>query len=667
MPPRRPSPTRLAAAALLAALLLVAAAATALPEAPLRILAPLAAHGVHLAAAFAFGRAVLRIPGAVPREALDVIVSSLGAGLLGLALLTLTASTLAGCGWWVPWAVDGAALAIGAIFGRLKDAWTRIAEPWSRRDMAVIVASRLPLHLALCLVAFLHVIPPFLPPAPETGAAALALPAQAALRESLVAASAALPESFATPSQALLLHGWITGGSAGALLFGATALALLAAATWLHARRHLGDLAAAWSALLLLSAPLLLPAAARDPSLELLLLFAFLGFHEVADWCQRATGGKIVLASLYGGFLAAESARGLAAFAVVLLFLFLVQALIDRNGILRQVPGLLGMAAIALLVALPFVALSGTLSPDGPVAALAERYAPDPLREAAGLRPREAHAALPDEAEEATTLGAIAARLASAALLLGPLLLGLLAALPLVPLPPEPLRHSVLAGLLFAVAAMLPPPYGGDAALLLAPAALAAGATATALIAQRGIVARAGAAFVLLALPASVAMALALGPDIPLGAGILLGRVDPQEYVRRHVPDAALVETMRTRGIAAGRQLLLVGTLTDAQYSVPVRREPGLGRSASLDDLAAPPGGIQAVAVDRATASPAALRELAGRVVLAEAADPRWALVGLEKRKPEPPPETPPEPPPESEPPEDPEPPPRAEPAPRRR
>src|SRR5689334_20052743 len=103
---KKPTPTPLTAAALLAALLLVAAGATALPEAPLRILAPLLAHAVHLLCAFALGRAILRIPGAAPREALDVIVSSLGAGLVGLSLLSLLAATWVGCSWWMPWAVD---------------------------------------------------------------------------------------------------------------------------------------------------------------------------------------------------------------------------------------------------------------------------------------------------------------------------------------------------------------------------------------------------------------------------------------------------------------------------------------------------------------------------------------------------------------------------------
>jgi hypothetical protein len=643
---KKPTPTRLAAAALLAALLLVAAAATALPEAPLRILAPLLGHAVHLACAFALGRALLRIPGAAPREALDVIVSSLAAGLVGLALLTLVAAATIGCPWWMPWAVDALALLLGLVFGRLRDALLRILEPWGRRDMAVVVASRLPLHVALGLVACMHFVPPFLPPTFATGAAALALPSQAALRSSLGAACAALPESVATPSQALLLHGYVSGGPAGALLFGTTALVLLAAAAWLHAHRHLGDFAAAWTALILLSAPLLLPETAADPSLELMLLFAFLAFHEVADWCQRATGGKIGLASIYGGFLVAESARGLAAFVVILLFLFLVQALIDRNGFLRQVPGLLGMSGIALLVATPFLVTAGSLSPDGPAAALAERYVPDPLRERAGLRDvaaSSAHAVAATD-EEPTELGDIASDLASQALKLGPLLLGLLAALPLVPLPPEPLRHSVLAALLFTAFTLLPAPYGGAGALLLAPAALAAGATAASLVAQRGIVGKAGAAFAALALPASVAMALAAGPDIPLGAGLLLGRVPREDYLRAHAPDAPLIETIAARGVTKGKALLLAGTVTDEQYSelgVLVRREPGFGVTSALSDLVKPPEPVEAIGLDRRTAPPETLRVLADRDVLAEPGGGRWALISLEKTPPPPPPPSP--------------------------
>lgn len=637
--PRRPNPTRLAVAAMIAALLFVAAAATALPEASLRLLAPLGAHGIHLLAAFALGRALLRLPGALPREALDILVTSVAAGLVGLSLLSLAGATLLGCPAWLPWLVDGIALVAGIAFGRLPDALRRLAEPWSRRDMAVIVASRLPLHLALCLAILLHVVPPFLPPSPGTGSQALALAAQAALRGDLGAASFALPSAVASPSQGLLLHGFLAGGSVGALLFGATALALLAAATWLHAVRHLGDMAAAWSVLLLLTVPLLLPATARDPSLTMLLAFGFLAFHEVADWCQKATGGKIALASIYGGFLVAESPRGLAAFAAVLVFLFLVQALIDRNGVLRQFPGLAGMTLIALLVALPFLALAGSLSPDGPVAQAADRFLPGELAELIGSGARDpdgAEAGAPSAlADQADGLAAFGALLARRGLELGPLLLGFLVMLPLVPAAPEGLRQSLLGALLFAAVAMSPAPFGGGGCLALAPACIAAGAVATALIALRGSLGFACALFAVFALPASLVMALVMGPDTPMGSGLLLGRVSRAEWIERHVPDAPLIPMAESRRPPGG-SLLLAGLVTDAYYDMPVRRAPGLGMSVALEDLLRAPDPVRAIAIDRATAPPNALRALAFQDILEESPDGRWAILGLERRQPAP-------------------------------
>lgn len=623
MPVRPPSPPRLAALVLAAGLLLVVAAATALPDAPLRLLGPVAAHAVHLLAAFALGRAILRLPGAAPREALDVIVSSTAAGLGGLALLTLAMSVAWSPAWWIPWAADAAALALGGVFGRLREAWERVSEPWRRRDLEVIVVSRLPLLLALGLVALLHAIPPFIPPTPESGSAALALPMQAALRGDLASACAALPGEIFTPSRALLLHGYLTGGPAGALLFGATAVALLAAAAWMHAFRHLGDRAASWAAVLLLSAPMLLPASARDPRLPLVLLFAFLAFHEVADWCQRASGGKIALASIFGGVLVAESPRGVAAFAAVLAFLFVVQALVERNGVMRQVAGVLGMSAIALLVALPLLALAASVAPGGP-REIAERHLPQighverdaATPEGAGAEPEDALALLGSWARHA--------------LLLGPLVLGLLAALPLLPLPAEPVRHALLGALLFGALALLPQPFGGGGALVLAPAAVVAAGTASALLAREGLVARATALFALVAWPASIALALATGPDVPLGAALVLGRSPASEYVARHAPDAALVALVRERGVTPERSLLLVGSVTDAQYPWRCVRAPALGSGVRLEALAGGPERVELAAVDRLTAGEAALRELSDRKVVAVTPDGRYALVSTE-------------------------------------
>ncbi len=636
MPVRPPAPPASAILVAVATLALVAAAATTLPSPPFQFVLPLAAHGVHLLAAFAAGRAVLRWVGAAPREALDVIVSSIAAGLIALALITLALATLAPAAWWLPWVSDAIALTMGILFGRLPDARTRITEPWSRRDLAVVVASRLPLYVAPVLAALLHVLTPFLPPSAASGADALALPSAAQRWESLAAACAAMRGALPSPVDALLLHGWLTGGSVGALLFGTTGLSLLVAGVFMHAERHLGDRAAAWASLVLLSAPILLPAAARDPALSLLLAFAFLAFHEAADWCQKATGGKIALASVYGGFLMALSARGQGAFLATVAFVFIVQAFVDRNGFLRQVPGVLGMVGIAVIGATPFLALSAAVAGNGSARALLSAHVPAPLRPMLGLPLTGSEFAVQHPFE-------ILERLADLALLLGPMALGLLLLLPMVPISAEAVRQAVLAALLLGVVVVAPAPHGGAGALLLAPVAIAAGGTAAALTMRRGALARAVVLFAALAFPAGLAPALAAGPDIGLGLGVILGRTSAADFASRHVPDAPLIEAVRARGIPPERSLLLVGTVSIAQYKARVRREPDL-TSERLEALARGPHPLELIAADLATASPAEVAFLRDLEVLETLDDPRFVLLS-----PVPPPAPPPAAPPPAE------------------
>jgi hypothetical protein len=560
MPRRAPSIPRITALAAVAALALVAAGVVSLSRTPWEAVPALAAHAVHLVAAFAAGRAALRLPRAAPREALDVVVSALAPGLAVMALLSLTFATLGLARPWTPWVIDSICLVLGLLFGRLREAIERVAEPWLRRDMAVLAAPRLPLYVAVSVLALMHVIPPLVPPSEATGARALALPAQVAARGSLEAGLAAQPHHDAMPSSALLLQGQLTGGDVGARLFGLTLLGLAVAATWLHARRHLGERAAAWSCICLLSVPWLVDRAPRDPSFEMLLAFGVLAFHEIADWCQHATGGKIGLASLYGGVLVAEGAQGAAVLVSLLAFLFLVQALVDRHGVFAQIGGIGGMALLALLIASPFVALSASRSAD-PLASLSRRYLVSSQDASADVAHGIGEGV---DLRDADSVPLLLAELARRALLAGPLMLGLLALLPAIPLPAEPLRRGVLAGLVAAAAGLAPAPYGGVAGVL-GPAAFAAGGVAALLLRQRGLVATASAAFAVPALLATVLLALARGPDLALGARYLSGRIDRDAYLSLTVPDAALARAVEEHR-DDDTDVVLVGDLTDVLY-----------------------------------------------------------------------------------------------------
>jgi len=583
MPPRAPSIPRITALAAVAALALVAAGLTGLARAPWEMAPALAAHAVHVLAAFAAGRAALRLPRASPREALDVVVSALAPGLAVMALLSLTLATLGLVRWWTPWAIDLACVVLGLMFGRMREAAERAGEPWRRRDMAVLSAPRLPLYIAMSVLALLHVLPVFFPPSEANGARAVALPAQIAARGSLEAGLAAEPRHDAMPSRALLLQGHLTGGEGGARLFGLTLLGLAVAATWLHAHRHLGERAAAWSCICLLSVPWLFDRAPRDPSFVMMLAFGMLAFHEIADWCQHATGGKIGLASLYGGVLVAEGAQGAALFLALLVFIFLVQALVDRHGVMAQIAGVAGMALLALLIATPFVALSVSRSAD-PLASLGRRYLPSSESRSDDVAPGPPVSV---ELRDADSVPLVLSELARRALLAGPLLLGLLALLPALPSPAEPLRRGALAALVAVPVALAPHPYGAMVGVL-GPAAFAAGGAAALLLAQRGPVATASALFAVTALGTSLMIGQTHGPDLGLGARYLGGRIDRDAYLDLTVPDAAL-----SRAVAKHRDddtdVVLVGDLTDVLY--------GRARRTGDDSIVAEPGSRLLVAV----------------------------------------------------------------------
>ena len=360
----------------IAAILLVAATLARVPGTLVGLLPAVVAQALHLLAAFSAGRFLTRLPRAAPKGALGIIVTSLALGIGFIALLTLGFALAGLVRWWTPWAVDVIALLIG--IARLPEALERMLEPLRRQEHAVVVGFRVPLFAALSLVAVVHVMPALLPPTAATGAGALALPSQASLRGNLATALDALPDAVASPSQALLLHGHLAAGAIGARLWGTCLMLLLAAAIFLAGHRRFGPRVAAWAALILLSIPWLFERGARDPSTLFVALFGFLALREISDWLIDGTGGKIALASAYGGLLVAESARGVAAFAVALAVLFIVQVLVERDGIVQPLGGIAAMIGVALAVAMPFIGLAVALDRD-PVRSLSERYVSGPV------------------------------------------------------------------------------------------------------------------------------------------------------------------------------------------------------------------------------------------------------------------------------------------------
>jgi hypothetical protein len=564
-----------------AALSLVAACLAQLPGTFIPLLPALGAEVVHLVAAFAAGRFLIRLPRAAPKGALDIIVTSIALGMALLALLTLGFAAADLLRWWTPWIVDAIALGIGIT--RLPEALERLLEPVRRREHAVIVGFRVPLFSALAVAVALHVVPPLVPPSAATGAASLALASQAGLRESLPAALDALPDAAATPSQALVLHGHLAAGAVGARLHGLALLLLLAAAAFIHLERRFGSRAAGWGALILLTIPWLFERAARDPGAELVLLYGFLALREISDWLADGTGGKIALASGYGGLLVAESAEGVSVFVVLLATVIVVQVLVEREGVLRPLGGVAAMAGVALLTALPFIGLSVALDPDA-LSSLERRYAPDAIA---------THAARLTNAAPHASETELIVEMARGVLAMGPLLLGFVLLIPFAAQDAAALRHAVLAGALGTLAVLGPPPYGTRLALI-APAVLAAAVAGVAAMSRRGTAGRIAGALATLATAASLLVVLGSGPDLGAGTRVVVGRQDPADYLRATLPDAGLIAEVATRGVPDDRCVLLVGNLTDAHYPLPVRRAPGgsdalravLGLDASPTDVA---------------------------------------------------------------------------------
>jgi hypothetical protein len=568
------------------------------------LVVPLLAHVVHLASAFVAGCTLMRLPRVAPREVLDIGVVALVLGMALLALLGLVAGVLGLVHPATPWACDAIAVVVG--LPRLRPVLERLVTGLQQLDLSVVATSRIPLYAALCALALPHLVPPFMPPTSDTGAVALALAANAAARGDLAGALHALPGVAATPSTSLLLLGWLSGGAVGARLFALTWGVLLACGVHAHGRRHLGSRSAAWAACVVASAPATMLVLASDPSAAWLLLCAGLAFCETSDWCEKAVGGKIALASVYGGLAVAESARGLTLVAGVLLFVFVVQALMDRHGLLRQVPGVLGMAAITLVVAAPFVGLETRLSREPPVRHVVARYASvepptDIVVAATPVRLGEA-LALP-WGDDVDSLGAAGRAVLPAILELGPLLVGLLLFVPLVPQAPPILRGAVVAVALGVGAWMVPEPWGCGVGII-APAVTCAGASALAALSGGARLASAVARVaVIAACVASVLVQLRLGPDTFAGAAVVAGKRSVADFRAEFLPDHELAAAVVALPREHVRSVLLVGQLTDCAYETPVtRRVPEALLAGGAPAAALRQAGVSHVAVDRETA-----------------------------------------------------------------
>ena len=612
--------TWLIAAAVVLGLLVVLTSAVALPFAPFRSFAVLAAELVHLTAAVVGGSLLMRLARC---EAPGVLGRFVFGGTLGLGLLALLTLLLAGLGLTnaaTPWIADGIVLLAG--LGRLRALVGELGDAWIRLDLSFVMASRIPLLAALAVVSLLHLAPPFLPSGPETGGEAQALAAQAAIRGDLREALTARPDEPVDPIDGLLLHGRLSSGESGARLHVALLAALLTAGGFLHARRRLGGQAAAWVGVCLASSPALLVLDIADPASVWIALHGFLFFAELSDWSSRPAPGKVALACLHGGLCLAQSAAGLAVFGAVLAFTILVESLVERQSPVKLLPGLTGIILIAGTTALPFALTDSWLHRDSPVArAEARWFSAETAPSSSAGTWVEAGAGLhgPTAAAEGP-LRRVA--------LLGPLILGLLLLLPLAPEAPEPLRHAVLMLLLAVLAWLLPAPWG-TGALVLPVAALCAGATARALLALGGHAAKLTALLVGLAAPVTLLAAFNTGPDLFAGAAVMTGGTSRSEALTRFVPDHSLVSATEVHAGTRQDVVLLMGPLTDCQYPAAVLRWPAAARLDDPEELAGAlrSAAVTLVAVDH-SAPGVPPREAFSSLTRVDGlpADGRWAL-----------------------------------------
>jgi len=535
-------------------------------------------HLVHLVACFVGGLTLLRVPRAAPREPLDLVVSATALGLAGLALLVLAGAAFGLTRAWVPWVADAVLVLLG--LPRVPRAIERLAEGRQQLDLSPVLATRIPLAAVTVVLALPHLAMVLAPPGPATGSASLALPAQAALRGDLAATLAVLPGSWPTPSAALLLAGWLDDGAIGARLFVATFVALLLGALVVHVRRHLGGRAAAWSAAVLLSLPLLLDLAAERPSEMFLATYGFLAFHEIADWSAKPTGGKIALASVLGGIAAAEGAAGVALLVSLLAFLFVADGLIDRHSLLRLLPGLAGMALVAAIACAPYVGLAARLGPAPAGRAIATHLTQHGQPTVSPADALDA-ATPPDAADVLLGWG-------RSALAAGPLALALALLLPLVPVAPEGVRHALIFTLVAVVCALLPGPWATTAALP-GPLSVLAGGAAAGCVARGAWPRLAALTLATLAVPLTALLLLASPADVLGAARLLVDRGAAATWDEAHLPDAQLVELVARQQRREGREVTLVGPLTDCRYPVPVRRDVSVvdGRPRWPTDLVA--------------------------------------------------------------------------------
>ena len=165
-------------------------------------------------------------------------------------------------------------------------------------------------------------------------------------------------------------------------------------------------------------------------------------------------------------------------------------------------------------------------------------------------------------------------RLLVVALAFGPLLLVLLLLLPLVTRPGMGLRHALMAGLLAAAAWCLPPPFGSGACAL-PLAATCAGLIAGALLSREGLAARWLSLLLALAVPTTALVTLNAGPNSLASASYIMGASTRAEYLSSRAADIELIdrlESLADEDLERKTSVLLVGELTDCQYTVPRER-----------------------------------------------------------------------------------------------
>ena len=129
----------------------------------------------------------------------------------------------------------------------------------------------------------------------------------------------------------------------------------------------------------------------------------------------------------------------------------------------------------------------------------------------------------------------------------------------------------------------------------------------------------------------SLVAGLASGPDLTSGLGILLGRSTPRAERERDVPDLEVIEELSRRHLVEGHVVLLVGNLSDDQYTVPIRRLPaGIDQAVARGAVHDEKRPVDYVVCDVVTTLPTQLAAFSDLTPLAVfGADGRYRLLGL--------------------------------------